>query len=112
MGLTTGLAITCGLAAVVSMGAYIISLKRIDRLRALATIGLFCSAMALWQLGLALYYGLGGRSDMNVVYGAAFLLLGAISQVAATFRVRRLSDAREGARDAKRAAEALPATGG
>jgi hypothetical protein len=88
MAITTGLAITCALVAALSLAAYVMGLRRIERMRPLATIALFCTAMALWQLGVALLYGLRPGASMNVIYGAAFLLLGAISQVAGTFRMR------------------------
>lgn len=101
MGITTGLAIMCAMVAAIAMAAYVLGLRKIERMRPLSTISLFCTAMALWQLGVALLYGLAPGAFMNVVYGSAFLLLGAFAQIAAMFRVRL----REGDRAAERAGE-------
>jgi len=106
MAITSGLAIMCAMVAAIAMAGYLLGLKRIERMRPLATITLFCSAMALWQLGVGLLSGMGPRAYANVVFAAAFMLLGALGQIAAMFRVR----AGESRRDlpARRASDALP----
>ena len=105
MDMMAGQGILSALVAVVSLGAYVLGLHRTGRLRPLATLSLFCAAMALWQLGMALLYGLRPASYANVAFGSAFLILAAISQVAGAFRVRERGGELETAR------EALP-TGG
>ena len=109
MAITTGLAIMCAMVAAISMAGYLLGLKKIERMRPLATIALFCTAMALWQLGIALLNGFGPGAHTNVVLAAAFMLLGAFAQFAAMFRVRSQDAAlAQGATD-RRAARPLPA---
>ena len=70
-------------------GFYVAGFRAQRRVRGLAALALFFSAMALWQLGVALVGGLEGSVQADVAYGAAFGLLGAIAQVAQIFRARR-----------------------
>jgi hypothetical protein len=106
MSMMTGQGVLSALVAVLALSAYLIGLNRTGRLRPLSTIALFCAAMALWQLGMALIYGLQPASYMNVVYGSAFLIMGAISQVAGAFQVREREESRETAPQALPAAHA------
>ena len=102
MTMMSALAAICAFASVGTLIAYIVGVRQIRGGRPLATLTLFFTAMALWQLAMALLYNLGEASHVNVVYGAAFILLAAVSQVASAFRTR--------ARDRAPIARELPAT--